>query len=370
MTFLITTQLLTDLHTVLNAEWNQHKDRTVYLHRHPAFFGRVQDVIGDCCGTCPTPVTDEEKKIAAKEAEIYISGSVQFLIDDPGRQQIGKGVRRKDRSKFFHYQELTLLLPPGSFNPLTADDWTDMAYVGNTARLCQSIVDGAADEVKEQLSQDGADPNKRDYTGRTPLQLAVQCSTADVVRALVDSGARLTARLLDGRTALHLAAARGDVEIIKILLDRSNANEEAEDEKLDQRRRAKKADSEATDAMAKAADHDSDGDIAVDEDDGELIDAESSMGHMSMTTGSFVKVDAGQQAASQEAQLDGADDEPDFYKIDTLAWDVPCSPLHLAIVNGHEEAVKTLCDVSLQQSKTKKKFRRTSVPSPLLTTHF
>lgn len=74
---------------VLNAEWNQNKDRAVYLHRHPAFFGRVEDVIEDCCGQCPEPVTDEEKEIAKNEAEIYISAKVAFLIDDPGRQQIG-----------------------------------------------------------------------------------------------------------------------------------------------------------------------------------------------------------------------------------------------------------------------------------------
>jgi ankyrin repeat protein len=245
-----------------------------------------------------------------------------------------------------------------------------MAYVGNTARLCQSIVDCALEEVREQLAQDGADPNKRDYTGRTPLQLAVQCSTPEIVRALVDSGARVTARILDGRTALHMAAARGDCEIIRILMDKSNANEEAEEEKQDQRRRAKKAASEprssragseapaasasADDvdmdaasraATAAATSSDLDGDTSMG-DDGELVEAESSADHMSTTTGSFVKVDAETEAASQEAALDGAEDEPDVFKIDILAWDVPCSPLHLAIVNGHEDAVQVLCDVS------------------------
>ena len=71
---------------MLNAEWNQAKERDVYLHRHPAFFGRVQDVIEDCCGACPQPVTPEEIEVAEKEAQIYISGKVSFLIDNPGRQ--------------------------------------------------------------------------------------------------------------------------------------------------------------------------------------------------------------------------------------------------------------------------------------------
>ena len=104
------------------------KKHIQHLHRHPAFFGRVQDVIEDCCGCCPEPVTPEEIKVAEKEAEFYISGKISFLIDDPGRQQIG------------------------SFNPLTEQDWTNMAYVGNTARLFQSIVDGDADDVLNCLS--------------------------------------------------------------------------------------------------------------------------------------------------------------------------------------------------------------------------
>lgn len=87
---------------LLNAEWNQQKGREVYLHRHPAFFGRVEDVIRDCCGHCPVPVTPEEIETAEKDSEVYIKGKVQLLVDQPGRQQIG------------------------SFNPLTEDDWTGL----------------------------------------------------------------------------------------------------------------------------------------------------------------------------------------------------------------------------------------------------
>lgn len=71
---------------LLNAEWNQPKDREVYLHRHPAFFGRFEDVMNDCCGFCPTPETDEEKAVHEEESKIYVSGKVSFLQDDPGRQ--------------------------------------------------------------------------------------------------------------------------------------------------------------------------------------------------------------------------------------------------------------------------------------------
>ncbi|KAK3495967.1 hypothetical protein B0T13DRAFT_311367 [Neurospora crassa] len=305
---------------LLNAEWNQHDNRTVYLHRHPAFFGRFKDVVEDCCGHCPVPQTDEEKDIAEEEEKIYVSGRISFIKDDPGRQQIG------------------------SFNPLTDDDWTEMAYIGNTARLCQAIVDEDVEHVQDWLAQEGADPNTRDHTGRTPLHLAVMSSSPAVVRALVEAGARLTARLADGRTALHLAASRGDVEIVKILMNKSNANEEEFEELEDQRRKARAALREK-----KTEKMDVDEEKADDSEDIEMIeagDAESDAGgdKMSIATGSFVKVDKTPEAPTPDGTLVAEDEEgPDFYKVDEVAWDIPCSALHLAIMEGHCEVVKLLC---------------------------
>ncbi|KAI1119584.1 ankyrin repeat protein [Nemania sp. NC0429] len=313
---------------LLNAEWNQPEEREVYLHRHPAFFGRVEDVLGDCCGTCPKPNTPEEIEIAEKESEIYVSGNATFRIDDPGRQQIG------------------------SFNPLTEDDWTEMAYVGNTARLCQAIVDEDLEHVEDWLSQEGADPNKRDYTGRTPLHLAVISSSPAIVKCLVDHGARLIARIADGRTALHLAAARGDVEIVRILLEKSNANEEEEEEKQDQRRKARdeavkdKTEDAKQNSDLSGGDNDEDDDEDEDEDedsDGELIDDAASHGGVTIATGSFVKVESKDESEAAEAvPLDDDQNDPDFYKIDAVAWDSQCSALHLAILGGHCEVVKLL----------------------------
>jgi hypothetical protein len=312
---------------LLNAEWNQPKERDVYLHRHPAFFGRVQDVIEDCCGSCPKPVTPEETEVAKKEGEIYISGKVHFMIDDPGRQQIG------------------------SFNPLTENDWTDMAYIGNTARLCQSIVDGDLDDVVDWLAQEGSDPNKRDYTGRSPLHLAVM--------------ARITARLADGRTALHLAAERGNAEMVKILMEKSIANEEEEEEKQARRKKAKfanvdgatvgtKADGEETntdeeeDEDEKKKNEDEEDEEEDEDSDGELIDGEETEADQhSIATGSFVKIKKGEKQGEDDIVPEESADEPDYFKIDVLAWDIPCSPLHLAIAAGHEEAVALLCDVNI-----------------------
>ncbi|KAK4153422.1 ankyrin repeat-containing domain protein [Chaetomidium leptoderma] len=291
---------------LLNAEWNQPDDREVYLHRHPAFFGRFEDVVNDCCGYCPVPETDDEKKAAEEEEKFFVSGRISFMKDDPGRQQIG------------------------SFNPLTDDDWTEMAYVGNTARLCQAIVDGDLEHVTDWLAQEGADPNTRDYTGRTPLHLAVMSSTPEIVRALVDAGARLVARIADGRTALHLAAARGDVEILKILLNKSAANEAEHEEKQDQRRREK-----STTKTEEAEEAESDGEL--------VNDAESDDDSQSMATGSFVKVGIKEdKPLNDDLALEDNEEDPDFYDINVLSWDTPCSALHFAIVEGHTEAVKTL----------------------------
>ncbi|KAK3937074.1 Ankycorbin [Diplogelasinospora grovesii] len=310
---------------LLNAEWNQPKDREVYLHRHPAFFGRFEDVTHDCCGYCPVPQTDDEKEIAEEEAKTYVSGNLTFMKDDPGRQQIG------------------------SFNPLTDDDWTEMAYVGNTARLCQAIVDGDVEHVEDWLAQEEANPDTRDYTGRTPLHLAVMSSTPEVVRRLVDAGARLVSRLADGRTALHLAAQRGNVEILKILMEQSISNEAEYEEKMDQRRKAKAASREPTSDVDQDKNKDEDmedDDKEEDESDGEMIgDEESDEDGHSMATGSFVKVGGENDAAKETDTLPEEDeDEPDFYDVNIIAWDTPCSALHLAIVEGHEEVVKALCE--------------------------
>ncbi|KAJ2907045.1 ankyrin repeat protein [Zalerion maritima] len=303
---------------LLNAEWNKPKDREVHLHRHPAFFGRVRDIIKDCCGSCPAPKTQEEREVLEEESKIYISGNITFMKDDPGRQAIG------------------------SFNPLTDDDWTDMAYVGNTTRLCQAIADGDLETVKEWFTQDGADPNRRDHTGRTPLHLAVMSSTKEIVQCLVDNGARLVARVADGRTALHLAAQRGDAQIVKIVMDKSTVNEETEQEKMEKRRQAKTTNSGSL--KNGSADGITGAKTDSDDSDGELIDAEDSDDdNHSMATGSFVKVKKDDKKGD-DIVPDDAKDEPDYYDVDVVAWDSPVSALHLAILSGNTSIVKVLCD--------------------------
>ncbi|KAL4918997.1 hypothetical protein BDW62DRAFT_56761 [Aspergillus aurantiobrunneus] len=292
---------------LLNAEWNKPKDREVHLHRHPAFFGSAEDVMHDCCGYCPKPTTPEEEEVAAEESKIYISGDISFISDNPGRQAIG------------------------SFNPITDTDWTEMAYVGNTAGLCQAIVDNDSEEVQRWLAQGEIDVNRRDHTGRTPLHLACMASTPEIVQVLVDNEARLIARVADGRTALHLAAARGSVEIVRILLTKSEQNEEEESRKEDARKEALRS------KEAAAPQEDSDAEM-VDSPS----DDEDSYAH-SATTGSFVKVKKKEEEQGESSVPDDAGElDPDVYDINVLAWDSKTSPLHLAILNGHIAVVEEL----------------------------
>ncbi|KAK5111614.1 hypothetical protein LTR85_011792 [Meristemomyces frigidus] len=310
---------------LLNAEWNRPKHREVNLHRHPAFFGTTDDVIHDCCGHCPKPSTMEEEAAAVEESKVYVSRDISFIKDDPGRQAIG------------------------SFNPLDADDWTEMAYVSNTGSLCQAIVDGDAEFVSSWLRQKGNDPNARDWTGRTPLHLAVANSTPDIVQLLIDHGARIVARLVDGKTALHLAAQRGDVHMVSALLRKSAANEAEAEEKDGARQagwKAAKADTQAlVDLPANdgsqsplpespSEEGDSDIDMVEGADEDEGIDT--------TTENSMVNIRTPAPDSDDKALAIDDDEEPDVFDVNVVAWDTAASPLHLAIVGGHANVVTRL----------------------------
>ncbi|KAL8773347.1 MAG: hypothetical protein Q9209_001741 [Squamulea sp. 1 TL-2023] len=301
---------------LLNAEWNQNKDRTVILHRHPCFIGPVESVIHDCCGFCPEPQSDEEREVAEEERKIYVSGELSFMKDDPGRQAIG------------------------SFNPLTDDDWTDMAYVGNTQELCQKICEGDIDFVDTWCKENPDAVDRRDHTGRTPLHLAVHVSTPQIVECLIDHGARIVSRLVDGMTALHIAAARGSVEMVTNLLEKSEANEAEEAEKEDRRKAEKKGKSRPAEKKSDEEEEDED-EQSDDSSDEDIEEISSEEDDTAMTEGSFVKV-ADNKGADEDA-LDGDDNsEPDVYDVNVFSWDTPVSPLHLAIIGGHVGVIKTL----------------------------
>jgi hypothetical protein len=238
---------------------------------------------------------------------MYVAGTVTFMKDDCGRQAIG------------------------SFHPLSPDEYTDMAYVGNTELLCQAIIDKDLHYVEQWLRQEDNDPNTRDHTGRCPLHLAVSYSSVDVVQCLIDHGARLVARLVDGKTALHLACLRGVPAMVSALLRKSESNEEEEMKRSDEKRRLRMA--------ARAT---QDPTTSMQDDTFEMIDKPGSeMDIDAMTDGSMVHVKDPEVDA--ERKLDGKeDDSPDVYDVNVLTWDTPTSPLHLAILGGHRTVVECL----------------------------
>lgn len=309
---------------LLNAEWNRKDDRTVNLHRHPAFFGDMKDVFGDCCGSCPVPETDEEKKVADEEAKTYISGNIRFIVDDPGRQEIG------------------------SFHPLSSDDWTEMAYLGDIQKICQAIVDGDLDQVQTWCQQSSTDINCRDHTGRTPLHLAAMCSTPEIVRCLLDNGARIIARTVDGLTAFHIAARRGNVDIVQAMIDKSAKNAADEEEKNKAKDEEQKQEQERQDGKEERGSEKGSNEDDADDDNVEMVDADEGSdndSHMSdaLTQGSFVKISEN-PGVSQTSSGDDNPQDPDIIDPNVPAWDYRTTPLHLAIIEGYIDVVRLIID--------------------------
>ncbi|KLJ08785.1 hypothetical protein EMPG_15784 [Blastomyces silverae] len=291
---------------LLNAEWNKPKDRKVNLHRHPAFFGSVQHVIEDCCGYCPVPVSDEEKAIAEVEGKKYLSGKIQFMKNDPGRQAIG------------------------SFNPITDSDWTEFAYIGDTESLCRAIVEGDLAHVQKCCAQEDFNVDRRDYTGRMPLHLAIMCGTPRIVRCIVNRGARLVSRVAGGFTALHLAAARGDVEILRAILRKSEANQV---EYLENSGSKSRNDNPSV-ISSEDDDHE-------EEDDDISVVRSGTVSPYAVSQGSMIMITDPSKDPPEEQSED--ENDPNFFDdIGVLSWDLPLSPLHVAILYGHLDIITSL----------------------------
>ncbi|CUS09475.1 unnamed protein product [Tuber aestivum] len=72
------------------AEWN-FEDISNYekfsIPYGPGYDAK-KGVVVDCCGFCPELLSDDEKKVQEQEDVMYIRGDLEFLKDDPGRQEI------------------------------------------------------------------------------------------------------------------------------------------------------------------------------------------------------------------------------------------------------------------------------------------
>ncbi|KAJ3987613.1 ankyrin repeat protein [Lentinula detonsa] len=185
----------------MNSTYNpKNKDRR--LHRHPAFFGTIEECVEDCCEYCPEPIDEDERKLQEEEDKQYIRGRISFVEQDPGRQSLS-----------------------GSFNPIDDAGWSAQVYIGPTEKFFQAIVASDRAAVAHMIAE-GVDVNRRDHVGRMPLHVAVLAKAEDIACDLINAGARMTSRLAEGKTALHIAAQLDLLRVVKKLLERSKTNKE------------------------------------------------------------------------------------------------------------------------------------------------
>ncbi|KAI0656088.1 ankyrin [Cubamyces menziesii] len=298
----------------MNSPFNpKNKDRR--LHRHPAFFGTMQECLEDCCEFCPEPKDNEEKELQQKEDESYVRGRVEFIKEDPGRQSIS-----------------------GSFNPIDEGEWSEQAYMGQTEKLFNAIVAGDRSAVAQVLSQEGTDIDRRDHVGRTPLQFAIMSKETDIACDLIDAGARMTSRLVDGRTALHLAAQLDLSAVLRKLLERSAVNAE----KAEEEAAAKKA--KGNDVMAVDDGDDEDDEASEGDDDGD--DEDSSEDDWSSEDGGRLKRKKTKDDKSQNQDIaqipEDEEDVPDVFDVNLPDWDYAFTPLHYAVAFASLSALDQL----------------------------
>ncbi|KAJ5612862.1 ankyrin repeat protein [Penicillium lagena] len=179
--------------------------------------------------------------------------------------------------------------------------------------LCQTISLADIQPFEEYLKRGNIDFNHRDCTGRTPLQLACVASSPAIVRSLIEAGAHITPRTKDGQTALHLAAKRGNAEIIRILLSKSAEN---------------KHKAYPTGGHSPGSGEELDNELDTDEH-GDSV-------HL-------LRIDPTDRSPARRIFEDIDEVGADVYKHpDVISWKDFTTPLHLAILHGHTEAVVEL----------------------------
>ncbi|KAF8169046.1 hypothetical protein K438DRAFT_1921395 [Mycena galopus ATCC 62051] len=300
----------------MNSTFNP-KNKGRRLHRHPAFFGNIEEVIEDCCENCPAPVDEDERKLQTEEDGGFIRGRISFIQDDPGRQTLS-----------------------GSFNPIDVGEWSAQVYIGPTERFFAAIEAHDRAGVQRMLKE-GQDVNRRDHVGRAPLHVAIICRAVDIVCDLVDAGARMTARLVDGRTNLHLAAQQDLLPVVRKLLERSAANSEKVLKSSD----ANTEDKDAADAKTERERISSEDDWSSEDADVAASDQEGSDGE---DDGEGAKKSTTAERQSEpptnvgDLPEDAAADESDVFDLHLADWDMTFTALGYAIVFASLPVVEAL----------------------------
>ncbi|KAJ7181063.1 hypothetical protein C8R46DRAFT_844290, partial [Mycena filopes] len=322
------------LHIPYGPEWDARRiDKLVYqtdlgmnstydlknkgrrLHRHPAFFGTIQECMEDCCEHCLKPIDEDECRLQADEDKSYIRGRISFIQNDPGRQTLS-----------------------GSFNPIDVGEWSAQVYIGPTERFFAAIATQDRASVQRMLAE-GQDVDHRDHVRRTPLHFAILCRAVDVACDFIEAGARMTARLVDGRTSLHLAAQLDLLPVVRKLLERSALNAERAPTDVDEKDEVGPVDS---DRPSSEDDWSSEDDIiaVLDEEDG---DSEGSDGEPRKLSTKKIASNAESLANVGDLREDETD-VPDIFDLNLTDWDMTFTALGHAIVSGSLPVVEALLD--------------------------
>ncbi|KAF4615928.1 hypothetical protein D9613_011323 [Agrocybe pediades] len=292
----------------MNSTFNP-KNKGRRLHRHPAFFGTIQECLEDCCENCPSPIDEDERKLQAEEDEQYVRGRIQFIQEDPGRQSM-----------------------TGSFKPIDEGEWSEQVYIKPAQELFAAIASHDRTTVQRLISE-GIDVNDRDHVGRTTLQVAIISKATDIAGDLIDAGARITARLADGRAPLHLAAQYDQAVIVTKLLERSKLNAEELEKKTGGVVKDEDGTKEAIDRPSSEDDwssHDDEDVVMSDQDEDSDNDSEDDS---ESDTPARKEDKSNKEGAATEAEdVLEEDDQPDIIAIDEADWDFGLTPLGFAVL--------------------------------------
>ncbi|KAK6528988.1 hypothetical protein TWF694_004212 [Orbilia ellipsospora] len=291
------------------------EDRAGYLHRHRAFVGSMRYIFKDCCKRCPAPQSKYEKNMQAQDDKVYIRGVATFTDEEYAAESEGA------------WTETAIMADNAAlFDIIVAQDANAIRkWIDETKGNIQSNDDTSAKSQKFIKRLNG-----RDATNRTALQLAVICSSPEIVTTLLDAGASMAVQTIDGRNLLHLAAARGNAEVMRVLLLKNEENEtHLEDGARIKTRRLSSVRRE--DSVDDKMDIDKTSDI-----DGESFYDVSG----TSVTSSFVHIEGGSENPDGNSRSNMGFNEIIDINMPDKANNM--APLHYAIFHGHTDIVKLL----------------------------